>query len=75
MLMAHPVVLRNLLEQYDALRVLRAEKGSSQARQRMDDLAYTLCVSTGTSDVASALVAARHRLPGARPEDDSVLGS
>ncbi|NWF27354.1 DUF5133 domain-containing protein [Streptomyces sp. PKU-EA00015] len=75
MLMAHPVVLRNLLEQYDALRVLRAEKGSSQARQRMDDLAYTLCVSTGTSDVAAALVAARHRLPGARPEDDSLLGT
>ncbi|MEV4331931.1 DUF5133 domain-containing protein [Streptomyces sp. NPDC049597] len=75
MLMAHPVVLRNLLEQYDALRVLRAEKGSPQARQRMDDLAYTLCVSTGTSDVTTALVAARHRLPGARPEDDSVLGA
>ncbi|MBT2365708.1 DUF5133 domain-containing protein [Streptomyces sp. ISL-10] len=75
MLMAHPVILRNLIEQYDALRVLRAEEGSSQARQRMDDLAYTLCVSTGTSDVAAALVAARHRLPGARPEDDSVLGT
>ncbi|MGW7469420.1 DUF5133 domain-containing protein [Streptomyces xantholiticus] len=75
MLMAHPVVLRNLVEQYDALRVLHAEQGSSQARQRMDDLAYTLCVSTGTSDVAAALVAARHGLPGARPEDDSVLGT
>jgi len=74
-LMAHPVVLGTLIEQYDALRVLRAGEGSSRARQRMDDLAYTLCVSTGTSDVDAALVAARHRLPGARTEDDSVLGT
>ncbi|NEE26662.1 DUF5133 domain-containing protein, partial [Streptomyces sp. SID7982] len=41
----------------------------------MDDVAYTLCVSTGTRDVDSALVAARHRLPGARPADDSVLSA
>ncbi|MFF2993719.1 DUF5133 domain-containing protein [Streptomyces sp. NPDC057950] len=73
MLMAHPVVLRNLVEQYVTLRALHAENGSAQARRRMADLAYTLCVSTGTSDVDTALVAARHRLPGARPADDSVL--
>lgn len=75
MLMAHPVVLRHLIEQYDALRVLHAEAGSSQARQRMDDLAYTLCISTGTGDIDTALVAARHGLPGARPEDDSWLST
>lgn len=55
--------------------MLHAESGSTEARQRMDDVAYTLCVSTGTGDVDSALVAARHRLPGARPEDDSVLSA
>ncbi|MET9955894.1 DUF5133 domain-containing protein [Streptomyces sp. NPDC006339] len=73
MLMAHPVVLSNLIEQYETLRVLHAENGSAEVRQRMDDLAYTLCVSTGTRDVDTALIAARHQLPGARPEDDSVL--
>ncbi|NED80456.1 DUF5133 domain-containing protein [Streptomyces sp. SID11233] len=73
MLMAHPVILRNLLEQYDTLRLLHAENGSPEVQQRMDDLAYTLCVSTGTRDIDSALVAARHQLPGARPEDDSLL--
>ncbi|MEU6623012.1 MULTISPECIES: DUF5133 domain-containing protein [Streptomyces] len=73
MLMAHPAVLRNLIEQYETLEVLRAENGSDEVRRRMDDLAYTLCVSTGTRDVDAALIAARHRLPGARPEDDSVL--
>ncbi|MFB7864592.1 MULTISPECIES: DUF5133 domain-containing protein [unclassified Streptomyces] len=73
MLMAHPAVLRNLIEQYETLKVLRAEDGGTEVRRRMDDLAYTLCVCTGTRDVDAALIAARHRLPGARPEDDSVL--
>ncbi|MFC8511183.1 DUF5133 domain-containing protein [Streptomyces sp. NPDC057411] len=75
MLMAHPAVLRNLIEQYETLKVLQAENGGEEVRRRMDDLAYTLCVSTGTRDVDAALIAARHRLPGARPEDDSVLSA
>ncbi|MFF8035287.1 MULTISPECIES: DUF5133 domain-containing protein [unclassified Streptomyces] len=73
MLMAHPAVLQNLIEQYDALRILHAEEGSPEVRRRMDDVAYTLCVSTGTRDIDAALIAARHRLPGARTRDDSLL--
>ncbi|MFE2232677.1 DUF5133 domain-containing protein [Streptomyces sp. NPDC059442] len=73
MLMAHPVVLSKLVEEYEALSMLQAENGSPEVRRRVEDLAYTLCVSTGTRDVDTALIAARHRLPGARPEDDSVL--
>jgi hypothetical protein len=73
MLLAHPVVLKNLIEQYETLRVLHAENGTPEARRRMEDVAYTLCVSTGTRDIDAALVAARHRLPGARTEDDSLL--
>nr|WP_079194586.1 DUF5133 domain-containing protein [Streptomyces sp. CB02923] len=73
MLLAHPAVLRDLVEQYETLRVLNAADGSPEVRQRMDDVVYTLCVSTGTRDVDTALIAARHRLPGARVEDDSVL--
>jgi len=74
MLMAHPAVLRDLIENYEALAAVGAsEAESAQVRQRMDDIAYTLCVSTGTRDVDAALIAARHRLPGARPLDDSVL--
>lgn len=71
--MAHPAVLEDMVEQYETLRALHAENGSPAARRRMNDIAYTLCVSTGTGDVDSALVAARHHLPGARPQDDSVL--
>ncbi|MEU2075484.1 DUF5133 domain-containing protein [Streptomyces sp. NPDC013489] len=73
MLMAHPLILSKLVEEYEALSMLHAEDGSPEVRRRMEDLAYTLCVSTGTRDVDTALIAARYRLPGARPEDDSVL--
>ncbi|MEU7647243.1 DUF5133 domain-containing protein [Streptomyces huasconensis] len=73
MLMAHPAVLKDLVEQYETLRALHAEDGTAEARQRMNDVAYTLCVSTGTRDIDAALIAARHRLPGARVEDDSLL--
>jgi hypothetical protein len=73
--MAHPTVLRNLVEQYVTLRTLHAEDGGTEVRRRLDDVAYTLCVSTGTRDVDAALVAARHRLPGARTVDDSVLAT
>ncbi|MFI7339818.1 DUF5133 domain-containing protein [Streptomyces sp. NPDC050085] len=75
MLMAHPAVLADLVEQYDTLRILHAEKGAPDVRRRMDDVAYTLCVSTGTRDIDAALIAARLRLPGARTEDDSLLTS
>ncbi|MFD8554383.1 DUF5133 domain-containing protein, partial [Streptomyces fradiae] len=73
MLMAHPAVLTKLVEEYTALSKLDARNGGPQVRQRLEDVAYTLCVSTGTRDIDAALVAARHRLPGARPEDDSRL--
>ncbi|MFG2985528.1 DUF5133 domain-containing protein [Streptomyces sp. NPDC048258] len=74
MLMAHPAVLSGLVERYWALSVLNAESGTPEARGRLEDVATTLCVVTGTSDVHAALTAARYRLPGARTFDDSVLG-
>ena len=39
----------------------------------MEDVACTLCVSTGTRDIETALVTARHQVPGADPQDDSLL--
>ncbi|MEU3957484.1 DUF5133 domain-containing protein [Streptomyces achromogenes] len=73
MLMAHPAVLMNLIERYETLRALHAENGSEEARRRLEDVCYTLCVSTGTRDIDSALVAARRRLPEVRPVDDVLL--
>ncbi|MEW1631604.1 DUF5133 domain-containing protein [Streptomyces sp. NPDC089173] len=62
MLMAHPLVLRNLIEQYETLHILHAENGSPEARQRLEDVTYTLCVSTGTRDIDAALATARRQL-------------
>ncbi|MDX2709271.1 DUF5133 domain-containing protein [Streptomyces sp. PA03-6a] len=71
MLLAHPAVLNDLVDRYETLRML--DPGDPEVRRRMADVSYTLCVATGTRDVDTALIAARLRLPGARPEDDSVL--
>lgn len=73
MLMAHPAVLKDLIAQYETLTLLGAGESTPQARQRLADIAYSLCVATGTKDVDMALIAARHRLSGARPEDDSLV--
>jgi hypothetical protein len=75
MLMAHPAVLRNLVEQYEALRVLHAQDGDPEARARMDDVAYTLCISTGTRDTAAALSAAYQQLSGTGPDGSETAAS
>ncbi|MFF4169544.1 DUF5133 domain-containing protein [Streptomyces sp. NPDC001744] len=73
MLMAHPMVLENLVEQYETLRTLRAENGSAEVRRQTEDVTYTLCVSTGTRDIDAALAAARRQLSRARSEGDFAL--
>ncbi|MGP3998766.1 DUF5133 domain-containing protein [Streptomyces sp. 8N706] len=62
MLMAHPAVLRNLLEQYETLDAVHAHAGAPEARQRLEDVTYTLCVATGTLNIEDALIAARQQL-------------
>ncbi|GAA2304603.1 DUF5133 domain-containing protein [Streptomyces kunmingensis] len=75
MLLAHPALLADLVREYETLHALDADEGGPEARRRLNDVSYTLCVATGTRDVDSALVAARHRLPGARVHDDSLIGA
>lgn len=68
MLMAHPTVLRNLVERYEALRaqVGDMEAGgaaaAAQLAQQLQDTVYTLCVSTGTREIGPALAAAREHI-------------
>ncbi|MBM9508163.1 DUF5133 domain-containing protein [Actinacidiphila acididurans] len=72
MLMAHPTVLRNLVERYEALRTRVDERPTSgpdsgngvdsQLRQQLQDTVYTLCVSTGTREIGPALAAAREHI-------------
>ena len=65
MLMPHPAVLRTLVEEYEAA----TAAGTPQAGARAQDLAYTLCVSTGTRDVGSALRTAHRWLTAAAAAD------
>ncbi|MFC9504609.1 DUF5133 domain-containing protein [Streptomyces sp. NPDC057002] len=62
MLRPHPAVLRRLVDEYEAL-VPAVEAAHARAQTpRARDLAYTLCVSTGTRDVGRALEVAHQWL-------------
>jgi hypothetical protein len=77
MLMAHPTVLRTLVERYEALSALAGRrehrtadggKGAGgvdpEVEQQLLDTVYTLCVSTGTREIGPALTAARAHIEG-----------
>ncbi|MBB6420240.1 DUF5133 domain-containing protein [Streptomyces massasporeus] len=71
MLRPHPAVLRRLVDEYEALTGAEGARGPGELDPRARDLAYTLCVSTGTRDVRHALEAARQWLataPAPAPE-------
>ncbi|MCT9081020.1 DUF5133 domain-containing protein [Streptomyces fulvoviolaceus] len=64
MLIPHPAFLRRLVEEYEAIRAQEVA-AAAEPSPRTLDLAYTLCVSTGTRDVRLALEAARRMLAAA----------
>ncbi|CAM3054200.1 MULTISPECIES: DUF5133 domain-containing protein [Streptomyces] len=59
-MMAHPETLRELLTRYEALRS-RPGRG-----RELDDVSYTLCVSTATRDIRDALRAAQAHVAGSQ---------
>ncbi|MFB8757392.1 DUF5133 domain-containing protein [Streptomyces nigra] len=69
MLTPHPTLLRRLVDEYEAL-MARQDPGEGHGRRdvRAQDLAYTLCVSTGTREVGQALETARHLLAASMDE-------
>ncbi|MFF6999676.1 DUF5133 domain-containing protein [Streptomyces sp. NPDC008313] len=72
MLLPHPVTLRALVEEYEALAARQATDatdGTGEAGRQAQDLAYTLCVSTGTRDVEAALATARRLLAATADEE------
>ncbi|MEW2610075.1 DUF5133 domain-containing protein [Streptomyces sp. NPDC047880] len=62
MLRPHPAALRRLVDEYEALAAAEATGGPAEQNPRVRDLAYTLCVSTGTRSVERALEAAHQWL-------------
>ncbi|WP_432182932.1 DUF5133 domain-containing protein [Streptomyces tendae] len=65
MLMPHPAVLRGLLAEYEAAAADEPVDATGRPGPRTRDLAYTLCVSTGTREVRRALETARRHLADA----------
>ncbi|MFI7020299.1 DUF5133 domain-containing protein [Streptomyces sp. NPDC050164] len=55
MLRPHSAVLRRIVDEYEALSAAVAASEPADLSTRARDLAYTLCVSTGTQDVERAL--------------------
>ncbi|MFJ8858105.1 DUF5133 domain-containing protein [Streptomyces sp. NPDC102451] len=64
MLMANPATLRNLVKRYETLRSAHARLGTSESSRQLEDVSYTLCVTTGTRTVPDALAAAAVQLRG-----------
>ncbi|MEU6556488.1 DUF5133 domain-containing protein [Streptomyces sp. NPDC046915] len=70
----HPATLRELVEEYEGLLAGDGGRDVSAAGPRARDLAYTLCVLTGTREVGVALEAAHRHLgaAGLRPAPVTV---
>ncbi|MEU3466247.1 DUF5133 domain-containing protein [Streptomyces sp. NPDC006733] len=69
MLMPHPATLQRLIDRYEELQAREAAgAATSEDRRRLEDATYTLCVSTGTRNIADALRIA-HRHCGASAQD------
>lgn len=58
MLMPLPATLHRLVEEYETLLAEETLAGVTAPGARLRDLAYTLCVSTGTREIADALTRA-----------------
>ncbi|MGW2477720.1 DUF5133 domain-containing protein [Streptomyces sp. NPDC001665] len=58
MLMPHPDVVRSLLERYHEVQLRYSEAFSEELRRQLEDVSYTLCVSTATRTVPDALAVA-----------------
>ncbi|MDJ1137980.1 DUF5133 domain-containing protein [Streptomyces iconiensis] len=63
-MIAHPDTLRRLVAQYEALRQHTSDTDASGG-QNLADISYTLCVSTGTRDIESALATAHEHIQAA----------
>ncbi|MFD9099090.1 DUF5133 domain-containing protein [Streptomyces collinus] len=55
MLMPLPATLRRLVREYETLLAEETLAGETAPSPALQDLAYTLCVSTGTREVTQAL--------------------
>ncbi|WP_189823770.1 DUF5133 domain-containing protein [Streptomyces finlayi] len=58
MLLPDPKVLRTLLTRYAENRLAHAQNPTPESKQALDDVTYTLCVTTSTKTIEAALASA-----------------
>ncbi|MEU6184050.1 DUF5133 domain-containing protein [Streptomyces coeruleorubidus] len=63
--MAHPSLLRELVERCETLRRHLASGPSKETARQLENATYTLCVVTGTRQLDTALYVARRQLTDA----------
>jgi hypothetical protein len=68
MITPHPQILRALLSRYADACVRTHEADTAANRQLLNDVTYTLCVTTGTSGIKDALAKADALLAEGRSE-------
>ena len=75
MLVPDPKAVRKLLTRYAVLRIAQSERQRPQTAAELNDVSYTLCVMTGTTDIGEAIVEADALLAAARgaAADDRAL--
>ncbi|MFC4501536.1 MULTISPECIES: DUF5133 domain-containing protein [Streptomyces] len=71
MIVPDPKVARTLLTRYATLRIAQSERERPETARALQDVAYTLCVLMGTSDVREAVAAADALL---EPRDGATGG-
>ncbi|MEU6394037.1 MULTISPECIES: DUF5133 domain-containing protein [unclassified Streptomyces] len=74
MITPHPQILRSLLSRYATARVQLVENDTLANRRLLEDVAYTLCVTTGTREIEDALATAERFLT-VEPADAAVAGT
>ncbi|WP_336054530.1 DUF5133 domain-containing protein [Streptomyces sp. CA2R101] len=60
--MPDPKNVRTLLSRYAAARLAHAERETLKTAAQLDDVSYTLCVATATTEINDALAVADHIL-------------
>ncbi|MFJ3575968.1 DUF5133 domain-containing protein [Streptomyces rubiginosohelvolus] len=62
MLIPRPETLRSLLARYNELQLAHSQDSAAALRRSLQDVSYTLCVTTGTRTIQDALLVAERIL-------------
>ncbi|PVC99692.1 DUF5133 domain-containing protein [Streptomyces sp. CS147] len=74
MLTPSPDAMRTLLARYNDLQLRHSQDSDLELQRSLEDVTYTLCVSTGTRTVHDALLAADTILRRAAAEEEAASG-